>query len=262
MLSRNIVKFLVVIGLTVLPFVNNTPALAVTCEVSPAIVPIMLKYNGADLSITGSSKAGDDLIIRISNDHADAHYKYKGKAGGIFWMKKGDISFKNVPGVYMLYSTGEIDHLLSENEQKANQIGYKGLKAASEMETESAEIQGQDEKWKNEFIRFKESQKLYAIHSGTVTRQHGQTNDTFQVDVRWPYQAGPGTYTVEALAIRNGQVVENSSTQFTVKRAGLVEKLSTMAFENSALYGIMAVIIAIVAGFAVGMVFKKGGGAH
>ena len=253
---------MLIIGLFMLTLGHSQTASAITCAVSPEVVPILLRYNGADLSVTGTSKAGDDLIIRISNDHSDAHYKYKGKAAGLFWMKKGDVSFKNVPGVYMLYSTGEIDHLLNEETQKSNQIGIKGLKAASTMETESTELQGQDERWKNEFIRFKESQKLYAIHTGTVTRQHGQEKDTFQVDVRWPYQAGPGTYTVEALAIRNGQIVETSKSQFTVKRAGLVKKLSTMAFKNSALYGLMAVVIAIIAGFAVGIIFKKGGGAH
>ncbi len=262
MLRETIIKPLIFVGLTLLTLVSIQPAHAITCSVSPEVVPINLTYHGADLSISGSSMAGDDLIIRISNEHTDAHYKYKGKAGGLFWMKKGDVTFKNVPGVCMLYSTGEIDNLLDTNTQRANQIGIEGLKAAAEMETESAELQGHDERWKDEFIRFKKDQLLYSIQTGTVTRQHGQENDTFHVDVQWPYQAGPGSYTVEALAIRNGQIVEQSSSQFLVKRSGVVEQLSKMAFNSASLYGIMAVVIAIIAGFAVGMVFKKGGGAH
>ncbi|MBU0676021.1 MAG: TIGR02186 family protein [Proteobacteria bacterium] len=249
---------LVLIGLTFTP----APAHAVTSKVSPDNIKINLTYHGATLSVTGENVAGDDLIIRIGNEADDAHYKYMGKAGGLFWMKKGDVSFKNVPGVYLLYSSRELENLLDDAAQTANLIGYKALTEVAEMETPSAELKGDEARWKNEFIRFKEKQNLYAIHTGTVTRQHGQTNDTYQVEVAWPFQAPPGEYTVEAMAVRNGQVVERSRAQFTVERSGVVAKLSDLAFNNAALYGMMAVIIAIIAGFAVGMIFKKGGGAH
>jgi uncharacterized protein (TIGR02186 family) len=249
-------------GIVLLPYLLTPSAMAVTCTVTPDNVPITLNYNGAELAVSGENVAGDDLIIRITSEAAEAHYKYKGKAGGLFWMKKGDVSFENVPGVYLLYSTREMENLLDPENLRANLIGFDALKEASTMVTESAELQGQDARWKNEFIRFKEKLNLYAVRTGTVTRQHGQTSDTYALDVQWPSQAVPGTYTVEALAIRNGKVVERANSQFNVEQAGMVKLLSELAFENAALYGIMAVVIAIIAGFAVGMIFKKGGGAH
>jgi len=235
-------------------------ASALTCKVNPNTVAINLSYHGATLTVTGENTAGDELVIRIGNAAGETHYKYMGKAGGFFWMKKGNVGFKNVPGVYLLYTSRDIEHLLDPAGQKANLIGYEALKAAAEMETTSDELNGNEAKWKDEFIRFKEHQNLYAIHSGTVTRQHGATSDTFQAEVAWPYQAPPGTYTVEVMAIRNGQVAERSESSFTVARTGVVEWLSNLAFNSPAAYGIMAVVVAIVAGFAVGMIFRKGGG--
>lgn len=238
------------------------PAQALTCKVTPDKVAINLGYHGATLSVTGENTAGDELIIRIGNTSGEAHYKYMGKAGGFFWMKKGDVGFKNVPGVYLLATSRDIEHLLDPAGQKANQIGYEALKETAEMESASAELNGNEAKWKDEFIRFKEQQNLYAIHSGTITRQHGQASDTYVAEVAWPYQAPPGTYTVETMAVRDGQVVERAETSFTVARSGMVAWLSNLAFNRPAVYGIMAVVIAIIAGFAVGMVFRKGGGAH
>jgi len=41
-----------------------------------------------------------------------------------------------------------------------------------------------------------------------------------------------------------------------------VKALSGMAKNNGALYGIISILIALGAGFGVGMIFRKGGGAH
>lgn len=255
-------KFTMVLlaALLLLPLATAKPAWALTCQVNPNTVAINLSYHGATLSVTGENTAGDELIIRIGNAAGDTHYKYMGKAGGFFWMKKGDVGFKNVPGVYLLYTSRDIEHLMDPAGQKSNLIGYEALKEAAEMETASDELNGNEAKWKEEFIRFKEHQDLYAIHSGTITRQHGATSDSYSAEVSWPYQAPPGTYTVEAMAVRNGQVVERAESSFTVARTGVVAWLSNLAFNSPAAYGIMAVVVAIVAGFAVGMIFRKGGG--
>ena len=248
--------------LIIMAFSNVSQVYALTVQVSPDNVAINLTYNGAKLQVSGNSKAGDDLIIRITSVNGDAHYKYIGKAGGLVWMKKGDISFKNVPGIYMLYSSRDLEHLFSLAEQKVNLIGFDALKETLEIETDNEEILKDEARWENEFIRFKEKENLYITQTGTVTRKHGQDSDTYQVEVPWPYQAPIGEYTVEAMAVRGGKIVDSTEASFTVERAGLVRQLTDMAFNQAALYGIMAVIIAIIAGFAVGMIFKKGGGAH
>lgn len=239
-----------------------SPVLALTCRVTPENIPITLSYNGATLQVSGENNAGDDLIIQITNAPADAHYKYIGKAGGLVWMKKGDISFKDVPGVYMLYTSRDLEHLLSPTQQKTNLIGYNAIKERAKVETDDDELRQNTAFWKDEFIRFKENEKLYAVHTGTVTRQHGQSSDSYQVEIAWPYQAATGIYTVKATAVRDGIIVEQAESTFGVERQGLVRKLTDLAFNHAALYGLMAVLIAIIAGLAVGLIFKKGGGAH
>ena len=84
----------------------------------------------------------------------------------------------------------------------------------------------------------------------------------FGLDLNWPYQAAPGTYNIDALTVRNGAVVDRTETSLTVARAGMVAQLSNLAFNHAAVYGIIAIVVAMLSGFAVGALFKKGGGAH
>jgi hypothetical protein len=43
---------------------------------------------------------------------------------------------------------------------------------------------------------------------------------------------------------------------------GMVKTLATMARDSAVFYGFLSVGIALGAGFGVGMIFRKGGGAH
>lgn len=235
---------------------SGRAAWALTTEVTPQNIPIKLFYHGALLKIDGQCGANDDLIVKISNTPEDAHMKYKGKAAGIFWMKLGDISFEHVPGAYLLATSQNLDSLMQKDEQIKEGIGLESIKAGATIES-SAEGMDKD-RWINEFIKFKEEEKLYRVEEGKITQQSGE----YHLEMKWPYQATPGTYKVEVLAVRDGNIVDRAESDLTVTRVGIVDQLSSMAFNQAAVYGIIAIVVAMVAGFAVGLLFKKGGGAH
>jgi uncharacterized protein (TIGR02186 family) len=248
---------LLFIVLTCFMFFSNEPArAAVTTEVSPQNIAISLLYHGTKLNIKGQSDANDDIIIKINTDSIDAHMKYKGKAAGIFWMKLGDMSFEHVPAVYLLASSQKLETLLSEDERVREGIGFESIKASAKMESSAPDMD--PNRWIDEFIKFKKAEKLYKIQEGTVTKGQGG----YQLDIDWPFQAGPGTYNIEVLAVRDGKVIDRAQTSLTVARAGVVAALSNLAFNQAAVYGIIAIVVAMAAGFAVGALFKKGGGAH
>jgi uncharacterized protein (TIGR02186 family) len=235
-------------------------AQALTCSVTPDNIPITFTYHGAQLSITGQSASADDLIVTITSEPADTALKYKEKVGGLVWMKKGTLEFKDAPRIYMLHSTADLSRILGAAELNQNMLGYDALRGHIRIEDSTGKPA--DGKWFDEYLKFKKQEKVYDVQEGTVVRQHGVDGNTYQVNVAWPYQAPPGIYTVEVLAARNGKIVDRATTHFEVKSTGMVAALSKMAFDQAGLYGIMAVIIALIAGLAVGAIFKKGGGSH
>ncbi|MDP3694589.1 MAG: TIGR02186 family protein [Desulfocapsaceae bacterium] len=239
---------------------NASTAQAITCEVTPREVPISISYHGAKLTITGQTAPDDDLILKISSKPHDTAMKYYGKAGGLVWMKQGGLEFKGVPGVYLVNTTKDMNLILSETERNQYQLGYDAMAKATKIEDDKG--QPAERKWFDEFTRFKEKEMIYKVEQGTITRRHGEKGNTFEIVVNWPYQAPPGIYNIDLLAVNNGKVVDKAATTFEVKRVGVIAALSKMAVDQAALYGIMSVLIALAAGSAVGAIFKKGGGSH
>ena len=120
-------------------------------DVKPATVQIGFFYHGDKLTVTGESAVDDDLIVKISSPATDIAMKYKGKAGGVFWMKKGSYEFKDVPGVYMLYTSADLDRILPPEEQKKNMLGFQAI--INHAEVEDMDGNKVEKSWIEEFIR-------------------------------------------------------------------------------------------------------------
>jgi hypothetical protein len=232
-------------------------AQAVTCQATPAIIPITMGYHGMPLEITGESAPGDAVIIKITSAPADIHLKYQGKAAGIFWMKLGTLTFKDIPGTYLVASSGPLDKILSPAEQESNSIGIAALQKKAFIKAEHGQVPTGD--WFAEFFEFKEHENNYAIKEGNVKVD---PNGGFTLTLDWPFQAQPGDYTVEVITANNGQVTGRADAAIKVEMTGMVATISDLASNHRAVYGIIAIVVALAVGFAVGNIFKKGGGAH
>ncbi len=139
-------------------------------------------------------------------------------------------------------------------------LGYGALERHVEMEPVAHE--GEKLKWFNEFVKFKESSKLYSISSGNISLTENQGKQNYYVLMNWPYQAAPGGYTVTVYAVRDKKVVETAEAHVTVEQVGVVKSFANMAKDSASFYGVISILAALGAGFGVGMVFRKGGGAH
>lgn len=248
--------FLVFSWIVSLPLAAKT----VKCNVNPRIIEINFGYHGAVVNITGSVPGFDDLVVKISSPPQDNVLKYKGKAGGFLWMKKGSLKFKGLPPVYFLYTSGELSKILKDKDKEKYLLGYdKVLKKADVVDSNGNRV---NRKWLKEFIELKKEEKLYSINEGAIKlEKRGEGKYSLKVD--WPFQALPGTYRVEVFAIQKGEIKESVSSKIEVRREGVVAFLSKMAIEKSSLYGLMAVAVALFAGLFVGVIFKKGGdGSH
>jgi hypothetical protein len=62
---------------------------------------------------------------------------------------------------------------------------------------------------------------------------------------------------VTVLLVRNQDIVERTTTELSVRKVGIEAKVTEFAFEHAPLYGILAVFIALIAGWFAGFVFRK-----
>ncbi len=218
-------------------------------------------YHGSSVSVRGVSDPGTDLIIKITSPEGHQTLRQKGKVGGLLWMNVGKLTFEHVPSLYFLQSTRNLTDILSNDELNKYVLGYSALESHSEVTPVSGTAE--KNKWFDEFVKMKEASKTYSTSSGKISTT--TTKDGLQeyyVLMDWPYQASPGEYTVTVYAIKDNKVVEHAESKVAVEQVGVVKAFARMAKESAATYGIISILAALGAGFGVGLVFRKGGGAH
>ncbi len=247
---------LAVIAVLVLT-VSGKASAELTIKANHDHIKIDFFYHGDEVTVSGTSDAGVDLMVKITSPETHLVMKKKGKVAGLLWMNVGTLNFEHTPNLYFLHSTRGIEELLAQEEMDKEIIGYDAL--MKHVGITPIENDYEREKWFKEFVRFKEDSRLYNIASGDITVTEAGNRQEYFIKLPWPYQAQPGEYTITVYAIRDKRISEKAEAKVLVEQVGGVEVLADMAKNNGALYGIISIVVAVAAGFGVGMIFRKGG---
>lgn len=258
---RSLSSFIFVIAMCMTPLLlSGTASAALTAKANHDNIKIDFFYHGSTVSVSGVTEPGTDLIVKIASPEGHEVLKEKGRIGGLLWMNVGTLKFDNVPNVYSVHSTKSLGELLPDEEMDRYGVGFRAIEHRAALEP----LKSNEEKarWFDEFVRMKEKQNLYASSSGRIEMKEKDGKTSYYILTQWPYQAPPGDYIVTVYAVKDGKVVDRAESKVLVEQAGVVKSLAGMAKQNAALYGLLSIISALSAGFGVGLVFRKGGGAH
>jgi uncharacterized protein (TIGR02186 family) len=239
---------------------GGTASATLTAKANHDHITIDFFYHGSTVSVRGVSDPGTDLVIKITSPEGHQVLRQKGKVGGLLWMNVGKLTFEHVPGLYFLHSTKNLTDILNKDELNKYVLGYSALETHSEVSPVSGDAA--KSKWFDEFVKMKESSKVYSTSSGKISTTLKDGLQEYYVLMDWPYQASPGDYTVTVYAVKDNKVVERAESKVFVEQVGIVKSFARMAKDSAAAYGLISILAALGAGFGVGMVFRKGGGAH
>ena len=217
-------------------------------------------YSGSEVKVSGLSDPGLDYVITVTSPEGHQTLKRKGKVVGALWMNVGELKCDKVPNLYFVQSSKNLDELLPAGEEERYVLGYPALE--KHMDIEPVKDQAEKDKWFSEFVKYKESKKLFFTASGNFQISNADGKQAYDMKFKWPYQAPPGDYLVTVYAVKDKKVVEQATSKVNVEQVGTVKTLAGMAKNQSAFYGVLAILTAIGAGFGVGIIFGKGGGAH
>jgi hypothetical protein len=234
-----------------LPASAATPALTI----SPATVDIGAFFNGQTVKVSAAVPAGSQAVLEVMGSSADEPLMRKGRRGGL-WMNVGEILIHDAPSLYLVMSSAK--ELLTAPPPEAA-WGYQALK---QRLTFSGNIEpAEQEKFMGQFLQLKESEQIYASWPGALTLKAAAGGETaLTASFPLPTNTRPGTYKVCLSVIQDGRVVSRDCTDLTVAMVGFPAFLASLAYQHGAAYGVLAVVIAIVTGFAMGFLFKGGGG--
>jgi len=221
-------------------------------KLEPNVVIIGATYNGARINVSGEIPVNSKAVVYVTGDRKDTEFKKKGKALGLLWMNLGTVVFHNVPNLYLIFTDSDA-HI------ESLPVGFQSLKKETSI-TPAAE--DKDFLFR-EFLKLKTKEGLYRITKGTVIydKKTGQRKN-FSCTVTLPSKLVPGHYEVHVVAVSSGKIVASSKEVLRAEEKGLPNLVATLAFRHSTTYGILATVIAIIAGLIMGIIFKGGKGGH
>jgi hypothetical protein len=226
-------------------------------QVKPDTIEIGTFFGGAQVEVSAEIPAGSDAVIEVVGKEIEEQLLRKGRHWDI-WMNVGEIDIEGAPSLYLARSTspdqtgspaGDPPFGYDALEEKASFLGdVRGLKTTRIF---------------TEFVKLKESERLYGIHPGTLQVSPGagdrlQVQGTFTI----PPKVWPGTYQVRLSVYRDGRLAESGSAPLVVRVVRLPAMLSTLARRHGALYGLLAVGVAVLFGYLTGLVFRGAKGGH
>jgi uncharacterized protein (TIGR02186 family) len=248
---------LALIGLICVP--SRQDASAITLELKPDEVLINATYNGTNVIVTGEIPRESEAAVLLMGNYEDVSLKKKGKALGLLWMNMGNVIIHNIPNVYLLYTDKSISELSSRQpaDQKELEIGFQSLQKGASITSDFKGPENTDLLFE-EFLKLKKSEGLYAAVENAVSYQPiDEAVKSFAASLTISPRLKHGQYEVRVFAIKEGVIIDKNSKLLEVKEVGFPAFISKMAYEQSALYGILAAVIAIAAGLIMGLIFSR-----
>jgi uncharacterized protein (TIGR02186 family) len=214
-------------------------------------------YDGAQVLLTGKLPADAAALVRVVGPAEHARLKEKGRALGVLWMNMGSVEIANAPNVFLLYLPEEGGDILAAG--GAPEVGLQGLHKQVEIVAADAD----KDALFDEFVKLKEKTGLYGTFADAI--QYGPAEGDlkpFKATLALPAALPQGRYSVQVLAVANGAVTASDDLVLDAHEVGLPSWISTFAFDHGTLYGIFAVVVAVIAGLLTGIIFRGEGGAH
>ncbi len=239
--------------LAALVFLLWPAAVRAEMKLAPDSIRIGAFFDGAYVRVTGEVPQGASVVVEVSGKRTEQQLLRKGRHWDI-WMNLGEVDVENAPSVYFALSTAP-DAFSSAAGSPT--FGYARLRQRVSFKMTHRHGLERRELFK-EFVALKESEGLYGMFPGGLhLSESSPGQSTVEGEFRIPSRIDPGDYQVRLSVVEDGRVLRSDVADLRVQMGGLPALLSSLAQNHGALYGLLAIFIAVVFGFLIGVIFRK-----
>ena len=216
-------------------------------------VAVTTDYRGARLTVFGvhsrGGRARSDVVIVLRGPGQDQVVRRKRRILGV-WVNTDPVRFHSAPNFFALASTRPIGSFLDPTT-----IGRLGLDPAALARLQGATPADTDSAvYRRALVRLRQAQGLYRFSPrGLVMEEDGAFKAPFII----PANAPVGRYAVNVYLFRDGRLVRSKPGAVVISRIGMEKAIYTAAHERPLLYGIGAVLLALAAGYAAALAFRR-----
>lgn len=217
-------------------------------------VSLSTSFSGSQLFIYGAIDTADhdvndlDVIVAVTGPGQRVQVRKKERRFGI-WVNGKGVEIDHAPSFYAVATTGSFRDTLSWTEDQRHRVGLNQVIRL----IDAPDWVENREDYREAVARIREGQGLYSINEGTVKVIDGTL---FETQISLPANLVEGDYKARFFLTHAGNVLDVFEDRVEVRRAGVGRLLYSSAQEQPALYGIAAIIVALIAGWLASAFFR------
>ncbi len=219
-------------------------------DLSQHLVAITAGFTGADIVMFGATDGPGDVVVVVTGPPKPTIVRRKGRLAGI-WVNRESMLFADAPTFYGVVSSRPIDEILSPQQLDRHQIGVDHVR----LLPPNPEARRDDiPEFREALVRARQRDGLFTTEPGKVTFLGERL---FRARMTLPARVTTGTYRVQVILVRDGQVVTVQTTPLLVSKIGFSADVFDFAHHDSAFYGLIAILIAAAAGWTAAAAFRR-----
>jgi uncharacterized protein (TIGR02186 family) len=242
-------------------FAQGAAAEDLAAGISRDKIEITSNFTGTDVVVFGAveNESGEalpatemrDVVVVISSETPSVITVRKKERVGPIWVNRDMQRFADVPGYYFLSSTRPLADIARADVLEQFELGLDRLAFGPAPGT----IGGPRE-FRAAIVRQKKASGLYSQHEGGVSFLSGSL---FRTTVSLPPNVPAGNLKVHVYVFAGGEVTSSSAMVLFIDKTGIERQLSDFSQKKPWLYGLLAVVLSGLAGFAAYVAFRERG---
>jgi len=247
LLSKRFARWGVIFGVLGVPAPASSQS--IVTDLSTREVAISTGFTGAELLLFGATEGFGDIVVTVVGPKRDEIIRRKERVAGI-WVNGTSVTFENAPAYYRTAASKPLSEIAAPEVLEKLQIGSSRI----DLSTRSSRGVETILEFRDAFIRSKKRQALYSEDISDIKITRGRL---FRSTIPFPVNVPIGTYEVTVHLFKHGRLVSSEKTPLTVQKVGLEAQIYDFAHDHAAWYGLIAIAIALVAGWLAGVIFRR-----
>ena len=226
-------------------------------DISARKVEIRYSFTGAQLLLFGAiiypggraPNRPSDVVVVLRGPVQPILVREKQKIAGI-WMNSDSNRFRSAPSYYSVASSRPITDLVDERTASIYEMGLHNL----QLSPGGGALPEKERRFEAGLLDLRRRHGLYAENSSGVEITGGVL---YRATIAIPSQVPVGTYTAETFLVDRGKVIAAATRDIQIDKSGFERFVALAARRHEGLYGLAAVAMSLVMGWAAAAFFRR-----
>lgn len=227
---------------------GTASAQALVADLTSHLVAITTGFTGTSVVLFGATDGAGDVMVVVRGPERDMSVRRKSKVAQV-WVNTREVTFTQVPSFYSVASSRPLDRIAPQAMLQLQQIGLDNLR----LNTAGTVPPDETAEFREAFLRNQIRAGLYLPATGQVSFLGTRL---FRTTISFPRNVPTGTYRVEVFLVRDQAVVTGQTVPLVISEIGLDAEVHDFADRYALLYGLIAVLLAVVAGWLASLPFR------